>query len=53
MSAYIQTFQLGDVCEIFNGNSISASVKKVKYEGVTEGLPYIGTKDVGLDNSNT
>jgi type I restriction enzyme, S subunit len=38
--------RLGDVGTVFNGNSISAHIKKEKYEGV-EGLPFIATKDVG------
>lgn len=39
--------RLGDVSEIFNGNSINASEKKLKYEKITDGYPYLGTKDVG------
>jgi type I restriction enzyme S subunit len=31
---------------IFNGNSVNKSVKAAKYEGLEDGLPYIGTKDV-------
>lgn len=38
--------RLGDIGEIFNGNSINASEKELKYVG-KEGLPYIATKDVG------
>lgn len=38
--------RLGVIGNIFNGNSINARKKKVKYQGV-QGLPYIATKDVG------
>lgn len=38
--------RLGDIGEIFNGNSINASEKALKYVG-KKGLPYIATKDVG------
>ncbi|TYC08456.1 hypothetical protein ES677_14340 [Bizionia gelidisalsuginis] len=31
---------------IFNGNSVNKSVKAAKYEGLEDGLPYLGTKDV-------
>ncbi|WP_341220686.1 restriction endonuclease subunit S [Polaribacter atrinae] len=31
---------------IFNGNSVNKSIKAAKYEGLEEGLPYLGTKDV-------
>ncbi len=38
--------KIGDCCEMYTGNSISESEKKSKYEGLTEGFDYIGTKDV-------
>ncbi len=41
-----QWIRLGAIGNIFNGNSINASEKESKYDGV-EGLPYIATKDVG------
>ena len=44
---------LGELCNIFNGNSIPAKIKKEKYLFEQEGLPYIGTKDVGFDNQIT
>ncbi|WP_158848096.1 restriction endonuclease subunit S [Algibacter sp. L1A34] len=31
---------------IFNGNSVNKAIKESKYEGLEEGLPYLGTKDV-------
>ncbi len=38
--------RLGNIGNIFNGNSINANEKESKYTGV-DGLPYIATKDVG------
>lgn len=37
----------GNVGNIFNGNSVSARVKEVKYTNIEGGLPFIATKDVG------
>lgn len=39
--------RLGNLGQIFNGNSISERVKEAKYTGVQGGLPFIATKDVG------
>ncbi len=39
--------RLGMIGNIFNGNSISASIKASKYEGLKDGYPFIATKDVG------
>jgi len=41
---------LKGVGDIFSGNSINATVKKVKYLNLPEGLPYIATKDIGYDS---
>ena len=38
--------RLGEIGEIFNGNSINASVKESKYTNIS-GIPFIATKDVG------
>lgn len=38
--------RLIEIGNVFNGNSVNKSVKAAKYEGLEEGLPYIGTKDV-------
>ncbi len=35
---------------IFNGNSINESEKKTHFEGLDEGVPYIGTKDVSFNH---
>ena len=37
---------LGQVCKIYNGNSINADYKKKHFLGATGGLPFIATKDV-------
>lgn len=42
---------LGNCCNMYTGNSISERVKKIKYTGISEGLDYIATKDVGFDNT--
>lgn len=41
--------KLGEIGNIYNGNSINAEEKKKKYTGVS-GYPYIGTKDIGFDS---
>lgn len=38
--------RLGNIGNVFNGNSINTDVKESRYTGV-DGLPYIATKDVG------
>ncbi|WP_168165277.1 restriction endonuclease subunit S [Alloscardovia sp. HMSC034E08] len=45
--------KLGDIAQIYNGNSINATVKKQKYAGLQYGLPYIATKDVAFDGTVT
>ena len=42
--------KLGDVAQIYNGNSINAKVKKDKYSNIDDGYPFIATKDVGFDS---
>ena len=39
--------RIGNIGEVFNGNSVNKNLKAAKYEGLEEGYPYIGTKDVG------
>lgn len=39
--------RLGEIGDIYNGNSISVKLKESKYSNVKEGLPFIATKDVG------
>lgn len=40
-----------NLADIFTGNSINETVKKEKYTGITEGLNFIGTKDVDFDGT--
>ena len=40
---------LGQIANVYNGNSINAHLKKEKYTGRKTGFNYIGTKDVGFD----
>ena len=42
--------RLGEVCEMYTGDSIAESEKKSKYLGRADGFSYIGTKDVSFDN---
>lgn len=44
----MSTVRLGDIARVFNGNSISAAEKDRHCRGV-DGLPYIGTAEVGFD----
>ena len=48
MSKKWKIHPFSDIAEIFNGNSISRKEKEENYIGLTEGMPYIGTKDVGF-----
>lgn len=43
--------KLADITNLYTGNSISENIKKSKYTNLKEGYSYIGTKDVGFDNS--
>ena len=40
-----------NIADIYTGNSINEKVKSEKYEGQTEGLNFIGTKDIDFDGS--
>ena len=43
--------RLDEIATIYNGNSINEKVKKDRYlNSDKDGLPYIGTKDIGSDN---
>jgi len=42
--------KLSEIGKIFNGNSINARVKNDKYTGISNGLSFIATKDVGFDS---
>lgn len=39
--------KIGNLGALFNGNSVNKNVKAAKYEGLSDGYPYLGTKDVG------
>jgi type I restriction enzyme S subunit len=45
-----ETMKLQKVCKIISGNSIPAKKKEEHFTGA-EGMPYVATKDVGLDGS--
>ena len=40
--------KLGEVCEIYNGNSINADYKKKFFSGRSDGYPFIATKDISI-----
>ena len=42
--------RLGDVCQMYTGDSIAESEKNAKYRGLVDGFSYIGTKDISFDN---
>ena len=42
--------RLGEVCQMYTGDSIAESEKKAKYRGLADGFSYIGTKDISFDN---
>lgn len=41
--------KLGSIAEIYNGNSINTDYKKKHFCGLTDGYPFIATKDVSPD----
>ena len=42
--------RLGDFCQVYNGNSINATVKQEKYSNQCDGYSFIATKDLGFDH---
>lgn len=42
--------RLGDFCQVYNGNSINATVKQEKYSKQCDGYSFIATKDLGFDH---
>lgn len=42
--------RLGELGNIFNGNSINAKLKESKYSNIKEGYNYIATKDIDLQS---
>ena len=43
--------RLGDICEIFTGDSINAQRKEKEFTNIKNGLNYIGTKDINSDTN--
>ncbi len=42
--------RLGEVAEIYTGNSIAENIKKTRYSNLLDGYNYIGTKDVEFNH---
>ena len=42
--------RLGNLCNIYTGDSINETQKKLKFTNVEKGKYYIGTKDIGFDH---
>ena len=42
--------KLGEIGNIFSGNSINAKTKKEKFLNISSGLPYVATKDISYDS---
>lgn len=45
-----ETKTFRELGEVFNGNSINKNKKKIYFEGLDKGTPYIGTKNVSFDH---
>ena len=43
--------RLSNLCNLYTGNSINETEKKLKYTNIKDGWVYIGTKDVGFDQT--
>ena len=43
--------RLGEICQIYTGDSINQTQKLTKYTNLEDGRCYIATKDVGFDGS--
>lgn len=43
--------RLGDVCDLYTGNSINATEKSKQYTGLDSGRCYIGTKDIDFNHN--
>lgn len=42
--------RLGELCQMYTGDSIAESEKNANYRGLADGFSYIGTKDISFDN---
>lgn len=47
----MKTMKLGELARIYNGNSINEKVKKENFFGLSDGTPYIATKDISYSFS--
>ena len=43
--------RLGNITNVFTGNSINEEEKSSKYLNLKDGFDYIGTKDISFNNS--
>ena len=43
--------RLGEVCDLYTGNSINAETKNKKYANLSQGYDYIATKDVNFNTT--
>ena len=43
--------KLSEIAKIYNGNSINAKIKEVKYSNIVNGFPFIATKDVSFGSA--
>ena len=43
--------RLGEVCDLYTGNSINAETKNKKYANLSQGYNYIATKDVNFNTT--
>jgi type I restriction enzyme S subunit len=49
MMKMMNNIKLGEITEIYNGNSINEKIKAEKYSKKIYGWNYIATKDIGFD----
>ena len=45
----MKSMRLGEVARIYNGNSINERIKAQSFMGLSEGTPYIATKDISYE----
>ena len=43
--------RLSNLCNLYTGDSINETEKKLKYTNIKDGWVYVGTKDVGFDQT--
>lgn len=47
----MKVVKLGDIAKIYNGNSINENVKKQNFSELSNGTPYIATKDIAFNSA--